>query len=89
MSVKPDATAFRMRTPDLGCLISLKLDCSMKGEEVKAKAKQLVTEHRVFCEKAIQAQAGYLPRPEKDKDIGYGSFGNSINSTRNELPALT
>jgi exoribonuclease II len=82
MSVKPDATAFRMRTPDLGCLITLKWDGSVKDEDVKAKAKEVVTEHRIFCEKAIQAQPGYLPRADAaDKDIGYGNYGTWTNPT--------
>jgi len=76
MSVKSDAMAFRMRTPDMGCLLSLKLDGSVKDEEVKAKAKELITEHRIFCEKLIKSQAG-----EPDNDSAYGSYGKSINPT--------
>lgn len=79
MSVRPDAMAFRMRTPDLGCLITLKWDGSVKDKEVEARARHLVTEHRVFCEKLIKDQAGYLQRPEADKDVAYGNYGRTIN----------
>lgn len=89
MSVKPDAMAFRMRTPHLGCLFSLKLDGSVKDEEVKAKAKELVTEHRVFCEKHINSQAGSLQQPGVDRDIAYGNYGKWFNSIRKTLPLLT
>ena len=82
MSVKSDATAFRMRTADLACLLSLNWDGSVKDEEVEAKAKELVTEHRIFCEKLIKAQEGYLQRPDADKDIAYGNYGESITHTR-------
>ena len=81
MSVKPDAMAFRMRTPDLGCLVSLKLDGSVKDEEVKAKAKELIMEHRLYCEKLIISQAGDLWRPESDKGAVYANFGPSIRPT--------
>jgi len=81
MSVKSDATAFRMRTPDMGCLVSLKLDSSVKDEEVKAKAKELLTKHRLFCEKLILSQAGDLQRPESDNGAAYGNYGKSINPT--------
>ena len=89
MTVKSDATAFRMRTTDLGCLLGLRWDGSVKDEEVKAKAKELATEHRIYCEKLIRAQKGYLQRPEADKEIGYGNYGKLINSTRRGLPSLT
>ena len=81
MSVKSDAMAFRMRTPDLGCLLALKLDGSVKDEAVEAKAKELITEHRIFCEKRIISQARDLQRPESDKGAAYGNYGKSINST--------
>ena len=81
-SVKPDAMAFRMRTPDLGCLMSVKWDGDVKDEAIVAKAKELVTEHRIFCEKLIKAQAGYLQRPEADKDVGYGNYGTLTKPTR-------
>ena len=89
MSVKSDAMAFRLRTPHLGCLLSLKLDGSTKDEEVKTRAKELVTEHRIFCEKLINSQASYLQRQGADKDIAYGNYGKSIGHTRKELPPLT
>ena len=78
MSVKSDAMAFRMRTPDLPCFFLVKWDGDVKDEAVKAKAKELVTEHRAFCEKLIKAQAGYLQRPEADKDVAYGNYGKLI-----------
>lgn len=81
MSVKPDAMAFRMRTPDLGCLVSLKLDGSVKDEEVKAKAKELIMEHRLFCEKLINSQAGDPQWPESDKEVAYANYGKSISPT--------
>ena len=87
MSVKADAMAFRVRTPHLGCLISLKWDGRVTDEGIKAKAKELVTEHRIFCEGLIKAQAGYLQRPEANKDIVYGNYGKSTN--RKGLPTLT
>jgi len=89
MSVKSDAMAFRMRTADLGCLIGLQWDSSVKDEKVKAKARELATEHRNFCEKLIKAQAGYLQRAEADKDVAYGNYGKSISLTRKGIPALT
>jgi len=88
-SVKSDAMAFRLRTPHLGCLISLKLDGSVKDEEVKARAKELLTEHRIFCEKLINSQAGYLQRPGADKDAAFGNYGKPIIHPRKKLPPLT
>ena len=79
MSVDPDAMAFRMRTPDLACLLSLKWDGDVKDETVKAKAKELVTEHRIFCEKLIQAQPGCPQRAQGDKGVAYGNYGKLIN----------
>ena len=87
-SVKPDATAFRMRTPDLPSLLLMKWDGDVKDEAVKAKAKELVTEHRIFCEKLIKAQPGYLQRPDADKDISYGNYGELIKLTRKRVPPL-
>lgn len=78
-SVKPDAMAFRMRTSDLACLLGLKWDGSVKDEKVKARAKELVTEHRTFCQNLINAQEGYRQRPEADKDVAYGNYGKLIN----------
>ena len=89
MSVKSDAMAFRMRTPHLGCLLSLKLDGSVKDEEVKAKAKELLTEHRIFCEKLIKDQTDPLQRPEADKGIAYGNYGQSIKPARKGSLPLT
>ncbi len=89
MSVKPEDMAFRMRTPDLGCLLALKLDGSVKDEEAKAKAKELLTEHRLFCEKLIISQAGDIQQPESDKCAAYASLGKSISPTRKRLPPLT
>jgi hypothetical protein len=80
-SVKSDAMAFRMRTADLGCLLGLRWDGSVKDEKVKVKAKELVTEHRLFCEKLVKAQKGYLQRAEADKDIAYGNYGKLITPT--------
>ena len=87
-SVKPDAMAFRMRTPDLGCVIALKWDGKMKDEEVKAKAKELVKEHRIFCERIIKAQTGYLQRLEADKDIAYGNYGMLLEPLRKGFLSL-
>ena len=87
MSVKADAMAFRVRTLHLGCLLSLKWDGRVTDQGIKAKAKELVTEHRVFCEELIKAHAGYLQRPEADKDIPYEIYGKSTN--RKGLPPLT
>ena len=89
MSVKSDAMAFRMRTPDLGCLVAVKLDSSVQDEEVKAKAKELLTEHRLFCEKLIISQAGDVQRPESDKCAAYANYGKSTSPTRKRLPPLT
>jgi hypothetical protein len=88
-SVKPDAMAYRMRTADLGCLLGLKWDGSVKDEEVKARAKELAREHRSFCEKLIKAQEGYLQRPEADKDVAYGNYGKSIVLPEKVLSSLT
>ena len=88
-SVKPDAMAFRMRTSDLACLLGLKWDGSVKDEKVKARAKELVTEHRTFCQNLINAQEGYRQRPEADKDVAYGNYGKLINPSLRRLPSLT
>jgi len=73
-SVKQDAMAFRMRTADRSCVFSLHWDGNVKDEEVKVKAKELVAEHRIFCENLLKAK---VQRPEADKDIGYGNYGKS------------
>jgi hypothetical protein len=78
MDVKSDATAFRMRTPDMPCFLLLKWNGDVKDEAVKAKAKELVTQHRNFSEKLIKAQPGYLQRPEADKEVAYGNYGKLI-----------